>query len=119
MQHRAMADQPIRLSDIVPVTECSASGEYCVTSNPKDNKTTYPEGNTFIYRKDQPEKPLWQMPGWFRVVFLADDGEHLVTGDNWELAPLEQPERYIAGTFMLMLAIAVLASMGRARLTKR
>ncbi|MGH2360563.1 MAG: hypothetical protein ACRDGM_08485 [bacterium] len=39
---------------------------------------------TTIYRvaisKGEPAAKLWEMPGWFRVAALADDGEHLVTG---------------------------------------
>jgi hypothetical protein len=39
---------------------------------------------TTIYRlavsKGEPPAKVWEMPGWFRVAALADDGEHLVTG---------------------------------------
>jgi hypothetical protein len=35
-------------------------------------------------------RKLWEMPGWYRVAALADDGEHFVTGyDGGNLIPLD------------------------------
>ena len=44
---------------------------------------------TTVYKVDgNTRKKLWAMPGWYRVAFLADDGEHLVIGhDGINLLP--------------------------------
>jgi hypothetical protein len=44
----------------------------------------------FEVRKAAPSIRLWEMPGWFRVAVLSDDGEHLVVGfEGINLLPLD------------------------------
>jgi hypothetical protein len=44
----------------------------------------------FEVRKGAAAIQRWEMPGWFRVAALSDDGEHLVAGfDGINLLPLE------------------------------
>ncbi len=43
---------------------------------------------------------LWQLPDWYRWAFLADDGEHFVTGyDGLNLIPLDYTMRLVLITF--------------------
>jgi hypothetical protein len=45
-------------------------------------------------------KILWQLPGWYRWAFLADDGEHFVTGyDGLNLIPLDYHKNLVLITF--------------------
>jgi hypothetical protein len=71
----ARADEP----PIPPAPQrvCSRSGRFCARMDP----TTW---RTQVVRvsPDGAETPCWSMPGWFRVAALADDGEHLVVGDD-------------------------------------
>lgn len=80
----ADADEPLRPPS--PKTECSPGGVICADMDPKNG--------TIVYRKaDGPETPLWAMPGWFRVAFVADDGQHLVTGyDGQNLLARRNPD---------------------------
>jgi len=43
---------------------------------------------------------LWQIPDWYRWVFLGDDGEYLVTGyDGLNLIPLDYTKNLVLITF--------------------
>jgi len=43
---------------------------------------------------------LWRVPGWFRSLHLADDGEHLVTGyGGLNLIPVNAPDSLELATF--------------------
>lgn len=45
-------------------------------------------------------KVLRQLPDWYRWAFLADDGEHFVTGyDGLNLIPLDYPKNLVLITF--------------------
>ena len=68
-------------------TTCSPSGEACVTSDPKEGTFSHPPGAA------DSSAALWTLPGWYRVAYLADDGDHLVTGYNGNnLVPLGDSE---------------------------
>ena len=75
------ADAPLRAPS--PITVYSASRTFCVVSDPKSGTKAY------RVRADGSREPLWSMPGWFRVLFLADDGRHAVTGYDGALLPLD------------------------------
>jgi hypothetical protein len=65
-------------------TLCSPSKRFCVTSDPA--------AGTFAHAPGKPDEPLWSIPRWFRVVYLADDPEVLVTGyDGVNLVPRRSP----------------------------
>ena len=73
-------------------TKCSASGAFCLTSDPNDG--------TSIHQRGEPERALWTLPEWYRVAFVADDGEHLVTGfDGANLVPVDPPEETVIVRF--------------------
>ncbi len=38
------------------------------------------ERKTSVYRATAPRTPLWEMEGYRSILFLADDGQHLVQG---------------------------------------
>jgi hypothetical protein len=43
---------------------------------------------------------FWQLPDWYRWAFLADDGEHFVTGyDGLNLIPLDYTKKLVLITF--------------------
>ncbi len=66
-----MADVP--LSPPSTKTVCSANGMVCAN--------THPQNGVSVFTKEQEsEKLFWIMPGWYRVMFVADDGDHVVTG---------------------------------------
>jgi hypothetical protein len=45
-------------------------------------------------------KVLWRLPGWYRRVFVADDGKHLVTGyDGLNLIPRDFSDDLVLVTF--------------------
>lgn len=58
------------------------SHHYCAVMDPRLRLTT-------VYKVDgNTRTKLWAMLGWYRVAFLADDGEHLVVGhDGINLLP--------------------------------
>ena len=66
-------------------TVCAPSNAFCVTSDP--------ESGTFAHAPDASiENRSWSMEGWFRVIYVSDDPEILVTGfDGVNLVPLEAP----------------------------
>lgn len=69
----ALADTPSPPPEVW--TACSRSGEFCARLDPAKNVID-------VYRAGAEDDILWSMPGWFRVAALADDGEHLVAGNN-------------------------------------
>ena len=78
------ADEPLRPAH--RYTKCSASGAYCVTSDPIEGTFGHPPGEA--------TPASWRIHRWFRVVYLSDDGQHLVTGfDGMNLVPTEDPEQ--------------------------
>lgn len=84
------ADAPLRPPH--RYTQCSPSGQFCVTSDP--------QSGTFVHRAGEDEKRLWSIPGWFRVLYLADDPDLLVTGyDGRNLVPLDMPGEIEVLTF--------------------
>ena len=86
----ANADQPLMAPQ--RYTEYSPSKRFCVTSDPK--------GITFAHRPDQPATAIWTIPQWFRVLWLSDNPEILLTGyDGANLVPLEHPEDTVVLTF--------------------
>lgn len=81
----ALADEPLRPPH--RHTTCSPSGEACVTSDPEAGTFGHPPGTS------DPGAAPWILPSWFRVAYIANDGDHLVTGyDGRNLVPLENPE---------------------------
>ena len=45
-------------------------------------------------------QPLWSMDGWFRVAFVSNDGEYLVTGyDGGNLLPLKYKKDQVMISF--------------------
>jgi len=76
-----LADAPLRAPS--PVTVCSNSKIFCLLTDPKTGTHAY------RVRPDGSRQPLWSMPGWYRVIFLADDGRHAVTGYDGALLPLD------------------------------
>lgn len=78
----AVGDSPLRPPH--RHTQCSPSGQFCVTSDPRSG--------TFAHRAGEDGEPLWSIPKWFRVLYLADDPDLLVTGyDGHNLVPLDAP----------------------------
>jgi hypothetical protein len=76
-----LADAPLRAPS--PVTVCSNSKIFCLLTDPKTGTHAY------RVRPDGSRQYLWSMPGWYRVIFLADDGRHAVTGYDGALLPLD------------------------------
>jgi hypothetical protein len=76
-----LADAPLRAPS--PVTVCSASKVYCLITDPKTGTHAY------RVRLDGSRQSLWSMPRWYRIIFLADDGRHAVTGYDGVLLPLD------------------------------
>ncbi len=83
----ALADGPLS-----PPSDYKAysSSRRCYAFLDAKNRTTTVVRET----KGNPPARLWDMPGWFRVVSLSDDCEHLVVGfDGSNLLPLDfQPD---------------------------
>lgn len=75
-----LGDAPLRPP--TPIIVCSNSGAFCLLSDPKSGAQAY------RVRPDGSRQPLWSIPGWHRIVFLADDGRHAVTGYDGVLLPL-------------------------------
>jgi hypothetical protein len=74
----ALADEP--LPQPSEVIACSASGDFCATSNPLQKVTSV--------RHKGAEDVLWTLPGWHRWLFVSNDGESVVVGyDGMNLVP--------------------------------
>ncbi len=79
-----LGDEPLAPPSLK--TECSPSGDICAQMDPE-------RGTTVFRQTDGNHAVLWKMPGWFRVAFVADDGQHLVTGyDGWNLLVRRDPD---------------------------
>jgi len=90
---RASADTPLPPPQRKEVW--CASHHYCAVMDPRLRLTT-------VYKVDgTTRKKLWAMPGWFRVAFLADDGEHIVIGhEGINLLPVNIQENDILAYFV-------------------
>jgi hypothetical protein len=66
----AAADEP--LAPQATVTVCSASGDFCATSDPGT-------GETIVHRRDE-TSPLWKIHGWYRWLLVTNDGHRVVIG---------------------------------------
>lgn len=89
---RARADEPLRPP--ARHTVCSVSEAMCATSDP--------ELGTFVHPADGSDESdvLWKLPRWYRVLFVTDDGMHLVTGyDGMNLVPQERPSETVVVEF--------------------
>ena len=85
-----LADAPLRPPH--RYTTCSPSGAACATSDP--------EAGTFGHPRDRPDaEPGWRIPRWFRVLYVADDGAHAVTGHDGLLAPVDDPAATVVVVF--------------------
>lgn len=66
----------------------------CATSDPERGTFVHPAGE--IDESDA----LWKLPRWYRVVFVSDDGMHLITGyDGINLVPRERPSETVVVEF--------------------
>ena len=83
---RVSADEPLPPPQRKEVW--CGSHHYCAVMDPRLRLTT-------VYKVDgNTRTKLWAMPGWYRVAFLADDGEHLVIGyDGLNLIPQDDGDR--------------------------
>lgn len=84
----AAAAAPLGLADAPlpppgPITACSPSKTYCAVSDPKQGT------RAFRLNRDGTRSPLWSLPGWHRVLFIADDGHVAATGLDGILLPLD------------------------------
>ncbi|MBX9686988.1 MAG: hypothetical protein K2X27_09815 [Candidatus Obscuribacterales bacterium] len=78
----ACADSPLPPPSYETVF--SANKKYCISTDP-DKKIS----EVSIVDKSGNKSKFWSMPGYFRNLFLANDGEHLVIGyDGQNLLPL-------------------------------
>jgi hypothetical protein len=69
----------------------SPSGKYVAILDPKTGVVVRTAGATNV---------LWSGTNWFRVAFLADDGQHLVTGyDGMNLIPRNYTKDLVLVTF--------------------
>lgn len=78
----AAADQPLPPPARHSVS--SASGRVLAVSDPQEGLTT-----VTVRGDDGSIVRTWSMPGWYRAIHVADDGEHLVLGfDGLNLLPV-------------------------------
>lgn len=81
LQGLAFADVPPPVPEAKAV--CSLNGFFCALMDPNHNLTT-----VVRRRAGGVAEPLWSMSGWFRVAYISNDGEYLVTGfDGGSLLP--------------------------------
>lgn len=82
MARTLAADEPLPAPDYRAV--CSQNGFFCALMDPGKKVTTVVRRHAGGISEN-----LWSMPGWFRVAYLSNDGEYLVTGyDGVNLLPL-------------------------------
>jgi hypothetical protein len=87
VQGRSLADAPLPAPEVREIWP--PSKKFCVVMNPEPSTTT-------VYRiaDDGKRTRQWVMPGWFRVAYLADDGDHLIVGHGGiNLLPLDVTAR--------------------------
>jgi hypothetical protein len=78
----AEADSPLPPPKTVSFS--SANGRFTAISDPI-NGTSVVESSS--------NTPLWHIPGWFRSLYLSDDGEHIAIGyGGLNLIPLNAPD---------------------------
>jgi hypothetical protein len=59
-----------------------------------------PEATTTKIIRTADQKLLWEIPGWESVLFVANDGRHVVAGyRGGNLIPVEYDERMVLFTF--------------------
>jgi len=86
----AMADAPPSLPATHEIS--SANQAIQVISSPD-------EGTHILERVSQQE--LWSMPGWFRSLFVSNDGDYLVLGyDGISLIPQDYTDDLVLLTFL-------------------
>src|SRR3989338_4557607 len=74
---------------------CSQNGFFCAVMDPEQKVTT-----VVRRRAGGVSQPLWSMDGWFRVAFVSNDGEYLVTGyDGGNLLPLKYKKDQVMISF--------------------
>jgi hypothetical protein len=75
-------------------TATSPSKQIVAESDPATGLTT-------VYRvTNGVREPRWAMAGWYRAIYPADDGEHLVLGfDGLNLAPKNAPDDLVVLRF--------------------
>ena len=81
-----LADEPLPPPEVCEVW--STGKQFCAVMDPKASRTT-------VYRiGDGKRCEQWAMQGWFRVAYLADDGDHLIVGHGGiNLLPLDVTAR--------------------------
>lgn len=88
--------------------------------------TSDPELGTFVHPADETDEAdaLWKLPRWYRVLFVTDDGIHLITGyDGMNLVPRDRPSETVVVEFWKRGSLVESYSLGdlgysRARLRK-
>ncbi len=60
---------------------CSPNRKFCVDMDYEDKQTTAYQINK--QGKKEKRTKIWEMPGWFYNASLANDGEHLIIGNDW------------------------------------
>ena len=86
----ARGDTPLPPPTKVTVT--SPSGRIHAISDPKADKTRVEDARS--------HKVLWSIPDWYRALFVADDGKHLVTEyDGLNLIPTDFTDDLVLFTF--------------------
>ena len=74
---------------------CSQNGFFCAVMDPEQKVTT-----VVRRRAGGVSQPLWSMDGWFRVAYVSNDGEYLVTGyDGVNLLPLKYKKDQVMISF--------------------
>lgn len=74
---------------------CSLNGFFCAVMDPEQKVTT-----VVRRRAGGVSQPLWSMDGWFRVAYVSNDGEYLVTGyDGVNLLPLNYKRNQVMISF--------------------
>ena len=67
-------------------TVCSSSKVYCVTSDPQMGTFAH------MFKDPNREAAIWTIHRWFRVLFVSNNPDYIVTGyDGINLAPRESP----------------------------
>jgi hypothetical protein len=76
---RAWADSPLPMPEAFTV--CSSDKQTCAASDPKAQLTSITH---------KPSKSRWQIQGWHRAIYLANDGQSLVIGySGINLVPID------------------------------
>ena len=84
----AQADAPLPAPSVVRVT--SPNGAFAATSHPK--------AGTWISRTTTGER-VWQIPGWFRALYVSNDGHVATLYGGLDLVSLDAPDSLELITF--------------------